>query len=487
LRIRLVAGLLLLAAAGLSAADFSTIVLLRSYLVARGDDQLSAVRARLEPFENGGPLPAFMSSPPLPTVAGLFSDYVIDIRDAAGTITGRYTNNPHAPPPDVAPVEILRSRGQLDRPFYLTATGPGSVSVDYRVLVWVHARDQGSTVVALNFSPQTATTTQLIQIEVPASVLILGLLGVLGWAVVRVVLRPLDDVEKTAEAIVAAGDLSRRIPVKSTQRTEIDRLASTVNTMLSRLETAFTAHARSEDRLRQFVADASHELRTPLAGIRGFAELYRQGAVRQPDDVAHLIARIEAESTRMGLLVEDLLLLARLDRQRPPESEPVDLVAIAADAVEAARAIAPERPLRLVILPELTRPGATAPVVLGDEGQLRQVAANLLGNALQHTPPDTSVLVRAGVVSGTDAEMVIFEVADHGDGLTIADAERVFERFYRADAARGRRNAPGKGAGLGLSIVAAIVAAHRGRVEHFPTHGGGATFRVAFTPAPHDG
>jgi two-component system OmpR family sensor kinase len=230
--------------------------------------------------------------------------------------------------------------------------------------------------------------------------------------------------------------------------------------------------------MRQFVADASHELRTPLTSIRGFAELHRQGAVTDPDEVSRLLARIEGEAKRMGLLVDDLLLLARLDQQRPLERAPVALDHIAAAAVEAARAAAPERPIELEVA------GDGDPLVVdGDEPRLHQVVGNLLDNALAYSPAGTPVTVRVGRTRRDDADLATAEVIDHGPGLTPEQAERVFERFYRVDAARSRALG---GTGLGLSIVAAIVAAHGGTVEVDSAPGAGATFRVLL-PAAGDG
>jgi two-component system OmpR family sensor kinase len=252
--------------------------------------------------------------------------------------------------------------------------------------------------------------------------------------------------------------------------------------MLAQIEAAFGARAaseasarrseeaarRSEDRMRRFVADASHELRTPLTSIRGFSELYRQGAVGDDAILARVMRRIEDESIRMGLLVEDLLLLARLDQQRPLVSEPVDLVPLVTDAVLDAQAVAIDHDLQLRIDTE-----AASAVVVGDESKLRQVVGNLVSNAVRHTPANTVVVV--GLAPGP-AGQVVLEVSDDGPGLSEHDAPRVFERFYRADPSRTRMT--GGGNGLGLSIVAGLVSAHQGRVEAAPTPGGGATFRV---------
>jgi two-component system OmpR family sensor kinase len=306
----------------------------------------------------------------------------------------------------------------------------------------------------------------------------------LGYALVRTSLRPLEEIESTAEAI-AAGNLSRRVPAQD-PRTEVGRLGRALNGMLSQIETAFRAREaseararRSEDRMRRFVADASHELRTPLTSIRGFAELYRQGAVVDPDDVARAMRRIEGEASRMGLLVEDLLLLARLDQHRQLERRPVDLLTLAVDAVHDARAVAPERRIALDVRPQTA--GDSAPVVLGDEPRLRQVLSNLVGNALTHTPAGTPVTVRVGTAQENGSGWAVLDVADTGPGLAPEETERVFERFYRADPSRTRGQG---GIGLGLSIVAALVAAHGGTVDVASAPGAGATFRVRLPLAP---
>jgi two-component system OmpR family sensor kinase len=215
--------------------------------------------------------------------------------------------------------------------------------------------------------------------------------------------------------------------------------------------------------MRRFITDASHELRTPLTTIRGFAELYRQGAAR---DVEMLMSRIESESRRMGLLVEDLLLLARLDAQRPLERRRVDLLALATDAVHDAQSIAPQRTIRMEVFD-----GPGTPEVLGDEARLRQVLSNLVANALQHTPDSADITVRVG----TDTDNVVLEVRDEGPGMSTDDAHRVFERFYRADSSRARASG---GTGLGLSIVDSLVYAHGGTVSVTTAPGQGCRFKV---------
>ncbi|MFI6077031.1 sensor histidine kinase [Actinoplanes sp. NPDC051343] len=339
-------------------------------------------------------------------------------------------------------------------------------------------------------------TTRLIWVDVLVGVGVLIALASLGAAIVRASLIPLLEIERTA-ARIADGDLTQRVidpenEPNGAPTTELGRLSRALNAMLAQIETAFMARARSEAeakqaaeaaqlsegravqseaKMRQFVADASHELRTPLTTIRGFAELYRQGAVRNPDDVARLVRRIEDEAARMGLLVEDLLLLARLDRERPLTLGPVELPVLAIDAVQAAEATAPDRTITLEISDQPERL-----VAYGDDGRLRQVIGNLMTNALVHTPPEAAITLRLYAAPGDRA---VVEISDDGPGLSDEQRARVFERFYRADEARTRHTErEATGTGLGLAIVAAIVRAHEGSVEVLSEPGQGATFRV---------
>ena len=336
--------------------------------------------------------------------------------------------------------------------------------------------DQGYTVlIGVDLERDQDVIGRLVALQVALGLVVLTLLGGAGYALVRNSLRPLTDVERTAQAI-AAGDLSRRVPAGD-ERTEVGRLSRALNGMLGRIEAAFRAQQASEEqartseeRMRRFVADASHELRTPLTSIRGFAELYRQGAVGTPEDTRRLMQRIEAEGSRMGLLVEDLLLLARLDQQRPLSLGPVDLGHLAGDAVHDARTLQPDRSVSLHLDESLT----DAPVVQGDEARLRQVIGNLVTNALTHTP----TAARVTISLAEDAEQpdaVVLRVADEGPGMPAEDAARVFERFYRADASRTREAG---GTGLGLAIVASLVGAHGGTVALDTAPGRGATFTV---------
>jgi two-component system OmpR family sensor kinase len=387
--------------------------------------------------------------------------------------------------PDVSDMTAANAARYGSTPFTVRSMDG---STTWRLAVGQVSEDL-AVVVGNDLGEDRAVVRRLVVIEVVVGLLALVLLGVAGYLLVRNSLRPLAEVERTAQAI-AAGDLSRRVPAGD-ERTEVGRLSTAINGMLARIESSFRAQQASEEqaraseeqalaseaqavasegRMRRFVADASHELRTPLTSIRGFAELHRQGAASGPDETRRLMQRIEAEATRMGLLVEDLLQLARLDQQRPLSLAPVDLAEVAGDAVHDARAVQPHRPIGLHLDESLT----DVPVVVGDEARLRQVVGNLVTNALTHTPPDVRISVRLSE-DPAEPDVVVLAVSDEGPGLDPADAQRVFERFYRADPSRTR--AAG-GTGLGLSIVAALVAAHGGRVYLDTAPGRGATFAV---------
>ncbi|MCU1642778.1 MAG: two-component sensor histidine kinase [Nocardia sp.] len=335
----------------------------------------------------------------------------------------------------------------------------------------------GSTTIGVSLADNLQTVSGLIYFELATGATALLLLGIGGYLVVRRSLRPLRQVEETAAAI-AGGDLHRRVPVRGVD-TEVDHLARSLNEMLAQIqhgvaatEASEEAARRSEAKMRRFIADASHELRTPLTTIRGFAELYRQGA---STDAAGVLTRIENEASRMGLLVEDLLMLARVDANRPLARKPVDLLLIAGDTVHNAQAIAarqkpapegPDRSIRLEVLP-----GEGTLQVIGDETRLRQVLTNLVGNALTHTPVQAPITVRLTPFP----DEVRVDVVDGGPGLSPESAARVFERFYRTDASRTRASG---GTGLGLSIVQALVVAHGGQVTLDTVPGEGATFTV---------
>ena len=485
LRVKLIVALLALVTVATSLISVASVAVLRGYLVGRLDDQLGLVAVRLA----DRPL---LLTPPLEdrTLRRLQppSPFLVQFLDPSGGVQGGFdvplgeARQPPRLPADAAGLAALAGR-----PITADAVkGPGR----WRVLI-ANREGGGFVVVAASLDETDSTIERLQGIDLVVSIAVLLLLAVAGVATVRASLRPLVEIEQTAAAI-AAGDLARRVPDRD-PGTEVGRLGRAFNSMLAQIEGAFRARAASEtaarrsedaaraseERMRRFVADASHELRTPLTAIRGFAELYRQGAARDPAELERLMRRIEDQAARMGLLVEDLLLLARLDRQRPLELRPVDLLALAADAVNDARALQPERRIELEAGGDGAPDGAL--VVLGDEPRLRQVVANLMANALSHTPAGSPVEVRARTARPNGVPHALLEVADHGPGLSPEQAERVFERFYRADPARSHADG---GSGLGLAIVAALVAAHSGTVEVDSRPGRGASFRVLLPLAP---
>ncbi len=342
-----------------------------------------------------------------------------------------------------------------------TITAPSNESnLQYRMQALREGRRGFTTVLALPLDDVEDAMRSLIGVEVAAVLAVLAVLGLVMWWVIRLGVRPVQRMTETAGAI-AAGDLSQRVP-EGASGTEAGDLGVALNGMLGRIEEAFDQRAASEARLRQFVADASHELRTPVATIRGYAELYRTGALGQPAELDDAMRRTEQEAVRMGSLVDDLLHLARLDQGRPLERAPVDLVQLAEDAVRDALAVEPDRDVRAV---------ASGPVVvLGDPARLHQVVANLVANALVHAP-GAPIQVRVHVEGGH----AVVEVVDEGPGMAAADATRAFERFYRADASRSRHHG---GSGLGLAIVEATVRAHGGTTSLTTEPGHGTTIRL---------
>jgi two-component system, OmpR family, sensor kinase len=476
LRARLLAILLGLTAAGLLVAGALTYAEQRSFLLDRIDRQVASARLAVDdaldgrapgtrgrppPGGSGHPLPGPGGGPNLGPPPGTFGERRAADGATTATITLDYGQSSTDARPDL-PHTI--APGTLR-----TVDGTGEDAPRYRVRA-TRESDGSTLVVAVPLAEVDQTLRRLLVVEGLVIAAVLLVLGVVAWLVVRVGLLPLDRMGRTAGAI-AGGDLSARVD-STDPRTEVGRLGIALNRMLERLEGAFAQRQASEDRLRRFLADASHELRTPLASIRGYAELFRMGAAGEPADAQRAMRRIEEEATRMGVLVEDLLTLARLDEVARAPHVPVDLRALAADAVDDARATAPQRTISLDV-------DATGPAtVLGDADQLRQVLANLLRNALVHTAPGTPVEVSVGE-AGAGAEVRV-GVRDHGAGLPAGPPDALFERFWRAEGGRERGR---DGAGLGLAIVAAIVDAHGGRVSAGDTPGGGARFDVALPAA----
>ncbi len=454
LRIGLVAATLVLVACGLLASGIAVTSIMRHTLINRIDQTLlDASRGWAQAPRSMPPIPLEGPNPGRPP-----SDFYVRGVGPDGrmwmAINDREAEPVLPPDNDVGPIPV---------------TVP---SIDHSHAEWramtVRGPDGELTTVAIDLSNVTSTVRALTWSQAGIGAAVLLVLGIVGFAVVQRSLRPLGEVERTAAAI-AAGQLDRRVPERD-PRTEVGRLSLALNGMLAQIQRAVAAseasaaQARtSEERMRRFITDASHELRTPLTTIRGFAELYRQGAAR---DVEMLMGRIESESRRMGLLVEDLLLLARLDAQRPLEQRRVDLLALASDSVHDARSIAPKRRITLEVFD-----GPGTPEVLGDEMRLRQVLGNLVANALQHTPETARITVRVG----TGDDHAVLEVCDEGPGMPQEDAFRVFERFYRADSSRARASG---GTGLGLSIVDSLVFAHGGTVTVTTAPGMGCRFTV---------
>lgn len=499
LRTRLVGLLLVLMALGLLVSGIAATAALRGYLFDELDASLTQAALGLSQGPSSDPPADERQRPQRPGPIGQDFRYVL-LTDAGGTQSQALPAAPElTDPPRLPQLTVEQARASSGVPFVADSE---SGSTRWRAVTMALADGSGSVTVAQDISGIDATVTRLNRIELAIGAVVLLLLGVVGWFLVRRSLRPLVGVEHAA-ATIAAGDLSHRAPTAD-PRTEVGSLALSFNTMVDGLQDAFAAQQESERaarqseqaaraseaRMRQFVADASHELRTPLTSVRGFAELYRIGAVAPGPRLDDTMTRIEAEASRMGVLVEDLLLLARLDQARPLELTEVDLLGLATDAAAAARAAAPERTVLVQVDPD-----QAAAVVAGDPVRLRQVVDNLLANALRYSPPDAPALLRVGTVRAgaaraaqpaaagatgalsvpSDRWLALVDVVDRGPGMPAEVAARVFERFYREDRARSRAQG---GAGLGLAIVAAITAAHGGRVEVRTSPGAGATFRL---------
>ena len=462
LRTRLLLALLGLVALGLLVAGVATFTSLRSFLLTRVDQQLSEARYPvLGALASDRQLPGPGQGPGGPR-ANLPPGTYGALLDSAGTVLSKVTYSYGQSGTSVPKLpSSLPSAADDSGTTIFNASSSGSSSTGFRVLVQRYPSQGLILEVAVPLTETSQTLDRLLGIEVLVSALVLAALAAASWWLIKRDLRPLEHMAETADAI-AAGDLSQRVE-PAEPRTEVGRLGLSLNAMLVQIEQAFAERAATEDKLRRFLADASHELRTPLTSIRGYAELFERGAKDDPEDLATAMRRIEEESKRMGVMVEELLVLARLGEGREPEREPVDLKRIVTDAVADARAAAPDR--------EICLDGADATTVMGDDHQLRQVVANLLANAREHTPVGTPVHV---TLATADAQAVL-DVADEGPGLPPDEADNVFEPFYRADPSRTRDTG---GAGLGLAIVAAIVEAHAGSVAVSSPEGHGARFTV---------
>jgi two-component system, OmpR family, sensor kinase len=458
LRGRLLIGVISLVVVGLVVANLATYVSLQNFLIGRVDAQLRAgvdeVASTLGAPSRG---PIQHTAFPVGTVAELLNP---DGSVAAVKVVGQGFGTPISAVTPVLP-KSLPSNGTDNPANPFTVEGSDHVT-QFRMTDWPEGRFGGQFIVlAIPLTDVLSTLRGLLLLELLVSLGVVAGTAVLAFVIIEIGLRPLRRMG-TAAGVIAAGDLSRRVE-PATSKTEIGRLGLALNAMLSQIEAAFAQRTASENRLRRFIADASHELRTPLTSIRGYSEMLRRGASESPADSDLARRRIEEESVRMSTLVDDMLLIARLDQGRPLETKPIDLQSIARDAVDDARAVAPQR--------EITLQASSPVLVNGDDTRLRQVMGNLMRNALVHTPTRTSIEV---AVTSEDS-IARVSVADHGPGLPTEDSHRIFEPFYRADPSRSRDSG---GAGLGLSIVSAVVAAHGGRVKVRETSGGGATFEV---------
>ena len=474
LQLKLVAAVMAIVTAALTGISVASVAAMQGYLLNRVDEELRSIADQLlqqvaEGRKELSLAEVFHSTSEDATVR-LPSPYVFETRSPEGAVQSAHPSRRDPWPRVPSTPKGLTAKQR--KPFTVPSMNDGP---RWRLLIEPLPGNQ-FLVIGASLAEADSAVERLAHLSLLIGLVVLGASAMIAIGAVWASLRPLGEIERTAAGI-AAGDLSRRVPDRD-PRTEVGRLARVLNMTFNQIETAFRARARSEaaarrseERMRRFVADASHELRSPLTSIRGFAELHRHGAMSTPEETATVMRRIEDEAARMGLLVEDLLLLARLDQHRPIAWEPVDLLEVAVDALDAARAVAPDRPIELVVGTD------GPPVVMGDQARLRQVLDNLVRNALIHTPPDTPIEIRIRA-EGPNAVM---EVADQGPGLDGDQVERVFERFYRADPARSRKHGS---SGLGLAIVAALAAAHRGRAGVISSPGAGATFWVRLPLAP---
>ena len=472
LRNRLILATLGLAAIAIGASDFAASNSLRTFLINQADSQLNEVvqtsmlrldRAGIDSAnqDGDGDENGFRPLRPLGAVPTTTAVTLLDISgNVIGRIGGEFANSIDLNEFKKLTPEKVDSLNEL--PF--TISGDDG-ETDIRAIARSLPSGEGTVVISVALDSVEKTVAGLRGIFILISFIVLISIAIVARSLIKLTLKPLNQIEKTAAAI-AEGDLSARLP-EVNSRTEVGRLTGSLNTMLSRIEESFTIRTESENKLRRFVADASHELRTPLTAIRGFAELHRQGAVVGEEKTKELVSRIEKESIRMSSLVEDLLLLARLDQSRELTFDPVDINHLVKEAVASAQAAGPGY--------EITVSSTNDEVfVLGDSMRIHQAIANLLANARTHTPVGTKIAVN---ISQGDLETKI-SISDNGPGLSEEDQKRVFERFFRADPSRVRVG--GEGSGLGLAIVDAVMKAHGGRVEVNSKIGAGATFTIIF-------
>jgi two-component system OmpR family sensor kinase len=473
LRSRLLLATLIVAAIGIGASDFAAQTALRSYLIKQVDSQLVNITdsslARLDRagIDNSqGTSDDSQTFRPVRPLRNIPTSTMVTLLDlngkTVGSLGGDMASMMQSPPTftNLTSTQVAATKGL---PF--TARGQGDAP-DSRVVAKMLPSGLGSVVVSTSLADVESTEQKLQGFFLLITLIVLILIALLARWIIRISLRPLREVEHTAAAI-ADGDFSARLP-EIDDSTEVGRLSSSLNTMLGRIEESFAARVASESRLRRFVADASHELRTPLTAIRGFAELHRQGAVSGEEKTKELVGRIEKESIRMSSLVEDLLLLARMDQAPQFNKEAVDLNRVINDCVISARAAGPHHPITF------NANNDDEHYVLGDETRIHQAVQNLLANARTHTPAGTSITVS---IQSLENEMRV-SVSDNGPGLAPELQAKIFERFFRADPSRARTS--GEGSGLGLSIVDAVMQAHGGSVSLESREGEGSTFTLHF-------
>ena len=470
LRNRLILATLALATIAITASDLAATNSLRSFLISQADNQLNEVvqtsllrldRAGIEPEAESEDKNSFR---PLRPLSGVPTTTAVTLLDLSGNVVGQ-VGGQFANSIDIkefhklTPAEVLKNKG---KPF----TIPGADGQpDIRAVARILPSGVGTVVISVALDSVDRTMRGLAGIYFLISLIVIIAIGFVARSLIKLSLKPLNKIEETAAAI-ADGDLSARLP-EVNPNTEVGRLTGSLNTMLSRIEESFAVRTESENKLRRFVADASHELRTPLTAIRGFAELHRQGAVTGEDKTKELISRIEKESIRMSSLVEDLLLLARLDQSRELTIDPVDINHLVNEAIASAKAAGPSHEITL-------KSSSDEVFVLGDSMRIHQAVSNLLANARTHTPAGTKIEME---ILQSESEVQI-SVSDNGPGLSPEDQTRIFERFFRADPSRARVS--GEGSGLGLAIVDAVMKAHGGSVEVLSELNQGAKFTLHF-------
>jgi two-component system OmpR family sensor kinase len=464
-------------------SSFGTVSVLRAYLQQNTDNLLSTTASILAQ-QNPSQIENRLTAKRL-TLPRLPSDYLISVLDSQGETVYRIMASDASGMklPNLEELDLGVVLSTAGVPFDLDQYGDlGEVTIDerdsWRVVAQPFRDFDGSVAVALPNSTNLELLRQYRAIGGGFGFLLLGLSGLSIWLTIAQALRPLREVERTAK-LVASGDLSQRL-IERPGKTEIARLNRSLNSMLDSLEDSVSSRNKTLGQMRRFVADASHELRTPLVSVRGYAELYRKGALKKKSEVKEAMLRIESEAIRMSSLVESLLTLARLDENQQLDAKKVDMIELVQSVIKSSGS-SPEKKLTFTVLTLSGAKLSKDEKVFAEinESQIRQVLVNLIENAKRFSSNKSSIEI--GVGQKTDDEVII-EVIDHGDGIPKQLREKIFERFYRADSSRNRDTG---GTGLGLAIVKEIVLLHKGRIEVRDTPQGGATFRVKL-PARHN-